>query len=422
MRLKYTVQLLFLLSFFASDSYALTIDTAKNTGELDTLKIVYFGSSVPLGIGAKNNFGYTSYYTEILKQRAAEGKGKAWTTVNKSVGGDNTPKLLARWDKDLVPQKAKYVLIALSLGNEGIHEFGKVRFDQFKTNLPILIAKAREYGYTPVVTNCYAREDFMATDYDYIKQMNLWIQTLDVPTINLLGVTDDGTGCWVPAYRFNKDHPNDGGHKEMSYAIPPSLFDALASHKPLPQMVESTGLNWGSGKKNKLINFKPENTVHSFTTNLTIKAGAKGQVLIIADSIGKKGYITINGNGVLTYKSAFKNKIAGTIKITDGLWHNITLTHYYERSETDVYCDGILQGKVTERLVPRQLTLGKKGGKALSAKNWLFYRAGMNNMEVEAMGGKSTLLRSSLELYAPLDGQQAPLSNLAQSLNIVQWK
>jgi len=417
MKSRFILSLLFLLSFFLAAN-ASPIDTAKNAGPLDTLKIVYFGSSVPLGIGAKNNFGYTSYYTEILKQRAAEGKGRAWTTANKSVGGDNTLKLFARWDKDLVPQKAKYVLIALSLGNEGVHEFGKVKFDQFKTNLPKLIAKARQYGYTPVVTNCYARGDFMAGDYDYIKQMNLWIQTLDVPTINLLGVTDDGTGCWLPAYEFNKDHPNDGGHKEMSYAIPPSLFDALANHKPLPQMVDGSGLNWGNSENTKLIDFKPENTVHAFTTTITIKADGKGRVIELADSTGKKGSITINNDGTLTYQSPYKNKITGITRIADGQWHKITLTHFYERSETDLYCDSTLQGKTTERLVPRKLTLGKNGGKPLSAKDWLFYRSGMNNIEVEAMA-KGLFLRSSLESYAPLDGR---LSNLAQSLNTLNWR
>lgn len=410
-------RLLLLLSFFITAD-ALGIDTAKNIGPLDTLKIVYFGSSVSLGIGAKKNFGYTSYYTAILKQRAAAGKGHAWATANKSVGGDNTVKLMARWDRDLVPQKAKYVLIALSLGNEGVHEFGKVKFDQFKTNLPKLIDKAREYGYTPVVTNCYARGDFMAGDYDYIKQMNLWIQTLDVPTINLLGVTDDGTGCWVPAYQFNKDHPNDGGHREMSYAIPPSLFDALASHKPMPRIIEGSGLNWGDDTNTKLIDFKPENTVHAFTTTITVKADGKGRVIELTDSTGKKGSIEINGDGTLIYQSPHKNKITGSTKITDDLWHKITLTHYYERSETDLYCDTILQGKATEQLVPHTLTLGKKDGKTLSAKDWLFYRSGMNNMEVEAMA-KGTFLRSSLELYAPLDEH---LANLAQSLNTINWQ
>src|SRR3546814_20977588 len=46
-------------------------------------------------------------------------------------------------------------------------------FDQFERNMQTLIRKARSDGYTPVVTNCYARNDFTPEDYQFIKEMNL---------------------------------------------------------------------------------------------------------------------------------------------------------------------------------------------------------------------------------------------------------
>lgn len=407
--------LLFLLFFMSAD--ASTIDTAGNNAPLDTMKIVYFGSSVPYGFGATKNFGYTSMFTRILQQRAANGAGKQWHPVNKSVGGDNTLRLMARWHRDFVSQHAKYVLIALSLGNEGLHEKGKSMYDQFKTNLPKLIAMARDSGYIPVVTNCYTRNDFNEQDYYYTKQIDLWIHTLDVPSVNLLGGIDDGTGKWAPGYWYNDGHPNDIGHLELAYTIVPSLFDALSNGKPLPKFVDASYLQL---KSKKLINFKPENIVHPFTTTISVKADGQGQIIQLKDSTNHTGSITITDKGVVKYTSPLHDQIVGNTKVTDGKWHKITLTHFYARSETALYCDTTFQGHIDERVVLKELMLGGQSDKEIDVKNWLFYRSGMNMDEVKAMNG-TTLLKSSLELYAPLDEKHQVLKdeliNLAQSTN-----
>ena len=86
-----------------------------------------------------------------------------------------------------------------------------------------------------------------------------------------------------------------------------------------------------------------------------------------------------------------------------------------------LYLDGAEVGRLPERLLTRQLSLGgdraPRGGQY---RNWLFYRAGLNADEIHALAADS-LLKSSLEVYAPLDGRRthAPdsLGNLAQSTN-----
>jgi len=421
MKLKTSLYILFVLLFSNVITKAGVIDTGKVTSSttLDTLKITYFGSSVPFGQGATKKFGYTAMFTKILQQRTADGSGKAWKTVNISIPGDNTVKVLKRWSRDLTPQKAKYVMYALSLGNEGIHEFGKPRFDQFKANIITLIKMARDSGYTPVVSNCYTRNDYTAADYDYIKQMNMWINTLDVPTINLLGAVDDGAGRWVPGYWSDSLHPNDLGHAEMSYTIVPSLFDALSNGKPLPQPVNSAGTTWSKKEKTDLLAFKPDNTVHAFTTTITIKADGKGQILQLKDSTGKAATIEITGKGVLQYTGPNKQTLTGDAKINDGQWHKITLAYYHARGHVDLYCDSTLQASGPEKMVLTGLVLGDQHPtKSIAVKNWLFYRSGMNYTEVKALAA-DTLLRSSLELYAPLDDKH--LDNLAQSTDMVKW-
>ena len=58
-------------------------------------------------------------------------------------------------------------------------------------------------------------------------------------------------------------------------------------------------------------------------------------------------------------------------------------------------------------------------------RDWFFYRSAMNPDEVSALA-EGNMLKSSLEIYAPLDGQAVLGSNvfvnLAQSMNTVEQK
>ncbi|MFD2147761.1 SGNH/GDSL hydrolase family protein [Mucilaginibacter antarcticus] len=242
--MKFTTAALLIFSICLGLSCTAQVPETK----ADSLKIVYFGSSVPWGYGATKEHGYTYVFNNILNKRSADGTGKNWKTANISKGGDNTIKLIARWGKELMPQKGKYVVYALSLGNEGIHEAGKPRLDQFKTNMTKLIDMARDSGYVPIITNCYTRNDFNKKDYAFVKDLNLWINALDVPSVNVLGAVDNGFGKWAAGYWSDPAHPNNSGHAEMAYTIVPSLFDALANGKPQPKWVAGSHFSL-KGKK-----------------------------------------------------------------------------------------------------------------------------------------------------------------------------
>lgn len=387
------------------------------------LKIVYFGSSVPYGQGATNLKGYTSLFTDILKKRISS-NGTVWETANISIGGDNTVRVLNRYEKDLLPQKGKYVIFALALGNEGIHEQGRPMFDQFEKNMKVLIDKARSDGYIPIVTNSYTRGDYNEKDYNFIKKMNLLIQEWDVPSINLLGAVDDLSGRWMDGFWSDPAHPNDAGHAEMSYTIVPSLFDALESKKPMPENVKGSSIKLSKNRsQGKYISFTPENIVHPFTTAISFKASNPGTLLQIKDKSGT-GTVSINKNGQLVYSSAKSGAITGTTKVNDDKWHKVIITHYYAKGVTMLYSDSTLQGTLNERLITTGVNIGGANiPKKVAYKNWLFYRSAMNPEEVTYLA-KGSLLKSSLELYAPLDGKRAsvsdPLLNLAQSMNTIK--
>jgi lysophospholipase L1-like esterase len=390
----------------------------------DPHKITYIGSSGAFGTGATNNHGYTSLYADLLTQRATAGLGAPWATVNVCIPGNNTVDVLGRFDNDVLPQHGKYVMIGLVLGNEGIITGGQATFNQFRTNMVQLIQRARANGLVPIVSNGYTRNDYTATQYTFTRQMNALIHGWNVPSANLLGGVDDGNGRWSNGYWWDALHPNDIGHAELAHTIVPSLFDALDANKPLPTRRASAGVTLSNTATvpADIIRLVPEDVVHPFTSAVRFKTAAAGRLVEIRDSAGlTAGTISVDASGVVTYQSAKGQSIVGSVPVTNNRWHKLVLTHYYARGATMLYVDSVREGTVLERLRPTRLDLGGNAAPArVQYRDWFFYRAGMNQDEVWAMAADS-LLKSSQELYAPLDGRRVAtsdsLANLAQSLN-----
>jgi len=412
----------------SNGTYNITLDLRDYTYQIacasvDELKISMMGSSVANGQGATDMHGYAYMYSELLSQRSAMGKGMHWELKNVSVNGNNTTQVLARWEKDLVAQCGKYVIYGLSLGNEGIHENGQPSFDSYLINMQQLISKARAKGMIPVITNSYTRADFNETDYAFIKQMDLLIHEWDVPSINLLGSIDDGAGRWPVAMQADLYHPTTDGHVELFHAMVPSLFDALQAGKPQPVKVAGTYLSMGSSITKDQLQFSPDDAIHSFTTSFDIKTSGNG-IIASFQQDQALGVLTIEAaTGCLVYDSPNGGQIIGAQVVNDGLWHKITLTHFYARGETFLYTDNNVAGSLDEILMAVTFFLNDKNApEILDFRDWLFYRAGMNGDEIIALNNNK-MLKSSLELYAPLDGQAVtgakPLINLAQSTNVV---
>lgn len=86
-----------------------------------------------------------------------------------------------------------------------------------------------------------------------------------------------------------------------------------------------------------------------------------------------------------------------------------------------LYVESVREGTVRERLRPTRFDLGGAAAPTrVQFRDWLFFRAGLNQDEILALAADS-LLKGSLEIYAPLDGRRVAtpdsLANLAQSTN-----
>ncbi len=408
------------------DIYNVTIDLQEQTYSVKNQTITengiaFMGSSVADGFGAIDSKGYAFKYDSLLEKRFADMESSIeWTTTNISVGGNTTADVKLRFYDDLLPTGMSYVLYGLALGNEGIISATDKQavVDTYLGGLEDLIAMAEDYDIVPIVANNYPNGNYN-DEYPFIIDANIQMAQWDVPTINFLGALDDGTGQWVDAFEADPQHPNTSGYNEMLYAIVPSLFDALADGKAQPVKYANTEVTMDGLMTDRSFSFEPDGTLHSFTLSTKVKTAGSGQILKL-DQGNNQATISIDAaDGTVDYAGPTSTTIDGTVAVNDNTWHTITLTHYYAAERTILYIDGVADGEVSEQLVIDKVNLHDENTTdATSYSNLMFYRAGMTPAEIALIADDTKLLKSSMEVYAPLDGSgnSLPLlANIAQS-------
>ncbi len=387
---------------------------------IDTCRISVFGSSVAHGTGATDDHGYAYLYNQLMRQRYASGTSRwPFQLSDISIGGNTSRDLLNRYN-DLIFDLGRYVVFGISLGNEGIHNNSRpeVVFERWRDNMLRLISMARADGKVPVVMNNYGRGDFTSKDYSYVRRLNLLIHGWDVPSVNLLGAIDDGKGHWAQGYEADPYHPNTLGHREMMYAIPPSLFDALAQGKPLPVRDTQHEMLLARGQS---LAFTPEPTVHSFALSITLRGSDRGRVITLKTN-GKEARIGINRDHKAYYRTTTGDSLVSQVPLDNKARHTITLTHRYAQRRTLFYVD--TERQITnERMLLRNVTIGDRQSRTTRRhfSELFFWRSALTQDEVLALmrGG---ILRSSLEIYCPLDeDKRTQPVNRAQTTNRVRY-
>jgi lysophospholipase L1-like esterase len=424
-------------------------------------RIAIWGSSVADGTGDETPAGgYAGRLKTLLEPRG-------WSVFNQSRGGDNTTTITSRFEPGierdanteyLADVDPDYVVIGLSLGNEGIAQcqFGQSQgctstvaaaddvFEQFAAGLQGLVARARTASITPIIALAYARGDFAEREYAYTRRMNLLISSWDVPSVNVLGAVDDGHGRWARGLWADPWHPNAAGYAEMFHAFVPSLFAALEAGKPRPTMTPAPGFaRVAAGDDRPPITFTVPDVMRSFSMTFSVRPAANGSLASIHGELldhefrpFRRSYDGFEWDteslllrpatepfsasiayeeGRLVYRASGRELIVAPPLQARQDWHQVTLTHYAARGETRLYVDGRFAGAVSERLQPGRFVLGGSAGGDF--RHWFIHRAGMTDDEVAALA-EGSLLQASLEVYAPLTSPGKPW-NHAQSLSRV---
>ncbi|WP_048314223.1 DUF1796 family putative cysteine peptidase [Crocosphaera watsonii] len=202
------------------------------------LKIVVIGSSVALGHNAWLTKGWTGYLQEELYEKYGH------QLVNVSLSGSNVTTTIDRFSEVVTPEKPDIVIIALSLGNEGLahcppHERA-ARQRKFETGLQELIEMVREIGAFPMLGSVYPNGDYTAEHYWLLQRTHQRMLSWGIPILDWLSVLDDGQGRWREGTSFDPAHPNSKGHRLMYEAINLNLFDLTAKDLAQKQQILDT--------------------------------------------------------------------------------------------------------------------------------------------------------------------------------------
>ncbi|HEX7653646.1 MAG TPA: hypothetical protein VF607_09075, partial [Verrucomicrobiae bacterium] len=298
---------------------------------------------------------------------------------------------------------------------------------------------SRAIGTIPLVGNGYPRDAYTPAEYSYLKRMDLQLNTLDVPSVNFLGATDDGTGHWINNSFLNLGygdgiHPNDAGHLEMYLTIVPSVFEAVRQGKAPPRFSDRSKSLRILGDANQAAPLSLDAALmHSFAVSFRVRAAGLGTVAgITLPGNGGSPTVEINAGGI-AYVGTNGVPVSSGVNGTNGAWHDITVAHQYARGLTFFYVDGLLVTNVAERMTPTNFVLGGRGNASnrpgspsqADYQDWLVHRSLLNAEEVTAQY-QGRFQQASLELYAPLNDPglviNATVTNLAQSLTLVNLK
>ncbi|MBW4479429.1 MAG: lipase [Tolypothrix brevis GSE-NOS-MK-07-07A] len=186
------------------------------------LKIVVIGSSVALGHKAWLLKGWVWLLEQALQQKYGH------QLVNVSEVGANVSRTIARFASVVTPEQPDVVIIALSLGNEGLaycppHERRAIQ-RRFESGLQQLVKMTRALGARPILGGVYPNDDYSAEHYWLLKDTHNRMLNGGVPILDWFAAVDNGHGHWKEGTSFDHAHPNTIGHSLMYQAIDLHLF------------------------------------------------------------------------------------------------------------------------------------------------------------------------------------------------------
>jgi lysophospholipase L1-like esterase len=199
------------------------------------LKIVVLGSSVAMGCSAWLLEGWAKLLGDALQAKYGH------QLVNVSELGSNVGRAIERFPQVVAPARPDVVIIALSLGNEGLAHCSpqarRVVQKRFEAGLQQLITLTRELGAYPVLGAVYPHDSYQPEQAAVLQETHQRLLRWGVPVLDWLAAVQDGLGRWAPGLSLDPAHPNHAGHRAMFEAIDLSLFapdkSRLAGAKPM---------------------------------------------------------------------------------------------------------------------------------------------------------------------------------------------
>lgn len=361
-------------------------------------KLVILGSSVASG-------WVTSYQEKYDMQDGYAGRlgrflePKGWEVINISIPGMDTKGTLERFNKDVVSLKPDIVFIGLSMSNEGLEREDPEKVSQsYENGIRALIDSCRKHKIIPVVGLCYANNNYTSDQYQYLKKMNVKLQSWGIPTVNLLGALDDGNGHFPKGVIFDPNHPDDIGHEALFRAFVPDFFEAVLNPPVSDNTYAEDDLVLGGDENCSTLSYIPSEPIHSLSFGFSFRSREPG-ILALIHTLTHPLTIKLDESGILLYQGVEK-RVESPGKIRDTIWHQVFICHGYLSEQTTLYLDGKLIGSVMEQFDPTGFQLqGSEQG--TSFRDLRLYRAVLSPEEIDALRHNQSV-EGSLEILSPL--------------------
>ena len=204
------------------------------TNQHENLKVLVLGSSVAMGCSAWLLQGWASQLGQTLQEKYGH------QLVNRSQLGANVNSTIARFNSVVIPESPDIVIIALSLGNEGLayclpYERRAVQ-QRFESGLMQLIKMTQDLGAIPVIGGLYPHGDYNFEHNWLLRDTHQRLLRWGVPVLNWLDALDNGYGGWKSGISLDVAHPNTAGHQLMFEEIDLDIFQSDRARRTTSHM------------------------------------------------------------------------------------------------------------------------------------------------------------------------------------------
>lgn len=306
-------------------------------------KIVIIGSSVAAGNGATDiSLTWGFKFAQAMTARG-------YTVYNNSVPGHNVTNINARLHTDALAYNPDYVVIGLSLGNEGISTATtdadrETIYEVYQNGIAKAIRAIRQHGAIPVIAGVYPRGDYTAVHRVFLLRFNRWIETQGVICWDFLSALDNGDGTWKAGTVSDPLHPNNTGHQAMFSAINLDAFDApVAQFGQTPSAYLSPGYVRTTAGNTPAAVFTPSTVPDSMTMAFWANLNPSSDSSIMGFT-STNGRVRNPGGATWNITTPSGLNLATTAGMRPNAWQHFALTYSNITKGLSLYVDGVLAG------------------------------------------------------------------------------
>lgn len=383
----------------------------------DDFEVLLWGSSTMDSQGASTDaLGWkglmNSYYN-----------GWGYTFRSRGVGGNTSQQALDRFDFDIATSKARFVIIGVTIGNEGFHDAvddagRETAYRTIKSNTLKMVNKIKDHGKIPIIVTQFPTQRYNAIHMQYARQINHELEAMGLYVLDFMNSVLDqaSVDSWpITTASYDISHLNDTGQKAFAKSIP-YIWEQLR-FQPAGYLESQRGyIHTGNNVTDVPMSFSlyKGTAIESFTVSMMFKLNEAPGGATSLMSLGTNGgeRIFVNADGSI---SLFRTPVgsstsigaAGTIAV--GKWYRLTMSWNKIDGKLDIDLNGTSLYSATETGLTAFGTLnigGRPGAtfylKNANIKDVIVYRTKKQAHQIRQLHD-GIISQSALELYAPMN-------------------